>query len=510
MKNFTGLKRLAAAGLALILLLAVFAGCDSGNGTSGEQKTVRINISAEPDNLDPWVSAASDTEAIFRNVFEGLTGFNEKGEIVPALASGWALDESGKVYTFTLRDDVTFHNGKPMTSADVLYTYNSLTGLGGGEPLTDKLQMIEKLEAPDEHTFVVTLSAPSPAFLPLTIVEVLPEGYEEQNTHPIGTGPFTFVEYTPSQKVVLEKNPDYYAKDPNGNDLVNIDRVEIYVMDDSAAVVSALRSGQLDVATMLDAADAEVLEEEFDIYNSPQNMVQALFMNNKAAPFDDVRVRQAVCYAIDRQDLIDSVFSGFATPVYSNFSPAMGAYYNETLEGSYDHDPDRARELLKEAGYEDGFTATLRVPAVYQAHVDTAQVLKQQLAEVGITLNIEPMEQATWLDEVYSNANYETTITALTGKLDPDAVLGRYESTYSRNFFQYANEEYDSLIEQARVEPDDGKRVEEYRRCQEILTEDAAAAFLTDPNLIVACRKDLKGFTFYPVTFYDFTKLKYE
>lgn len=506
------LKRWSAAVLALLLLLMCLAGCSGEQQDKREKKTVKININAEPDSLDPWVSAASDTEAIFHNVFEGLTGYDEEGKTVTALASGWSLDESGKVYTFTLRNDVEFHNGKHMTSADVLYSYESLTGLSGGEPLTEKLQMIEKLEAPDDYTFVVTLKEPSPAFLPLTIVSVLPEGYEEQSTHPVGTGPFTFVEYTPSQRVVLEKNETYYGKaagdEPDRS--AKVDRVEVYIMDDSAAVVSALRSGQLDVATMLNADDAKVLEGEFDIYNSPQNMVQAFFMNNSVAPFDDVRVRQAVSYAINRKELIDSVFGGFATPVYSNFSPAMSVYYNETLEGAYDRDIQKAKDLLKEAGYENGFETTVRVPALYQPHIDTAQVLAQQLAEVGITLKIETVEWATWLDEVYSDAKYEATITGLTGKLDPDAVLGRFHSAYGRNFFRYQNPEYDGLIEEARVELDEQKRIEEYRRCQEILTEDAVAAFLTDPNLIVACRKDLKGFTFYPVTFYDFSKLYYE
>ena len=506
MNVMKSLNRWTAALLAMLLLLCL-AGCGREQKNSGEQKVVKINISAEPDNLDPWLSAASDTEAIFHNVFEGLTGYDETGKTVPALASSWTLDETDKVYTFTLRDDVEFHNGKKMTSADVMYTYESLTGLGGGEPLTEKLRLVEKLEAPDDYTFVVTLKEPSPAFLPLTIVSVLPEGYDEQGTHPIGTGPFTFVEYTPSQRVVLEKNENYYG---DADHSAKVDRVEVYIMDDSAAVVSALRSGQLDVATMLNADDAKVLEGEFDIYNSPQNMVQAFFLNNSVAPFDDVRVRQAVSYAIDRKEVIDSVFGGFATPVYSNFSPAMGLYYNETLEGSYDRDVEKAKALLKEAGYENGFETTVRVPALYQPHIDTAQVIAQQLAEVGVTLKIETVEWATWLDEVYGGAQYETTITGLTGKLDPDAVLGRFHSTYGKNFFRYENAEYDSLIEAARVELDEQKRIEEYRRCQELLTEDAVAAFLTDPNLIVACRKDLKGFTFYPVTFYDFTKLSYE
>lgn len=510
-------SRLGSALLALAVLLCALTGCSGrqgekssaapvSSGAGEETKVVRVNNSAEPDSLDPWQSSASDTEAIFHNVFEGLCLYDEKGELTPGLAESWDLSEDGATYTFHLRKGVTFHNGKEFTSADVLYTYNSLTGLGGGEPLTGKFSMVTGLEAPDDYTFVVHLTGPSMSFLPLTIVAVLPEGYSDQETHPVGTGPFRFVEYTPSQRVVLEKNPDYYREDR----MAQVDRVEVYLMTDTAAVVSALRSGQLDMATMLNAEDAATLEEEFDIYHSPQNMVQGFFLNNQRVPFDDVRVRQAVCYAVDRDEIIEGAFGGEATKVYSNFSPMMSRYYNEELEGSYPHDPEKARALLKEAGYENGFETTITVPSLYQPHIDTAQILVQQLQEVGITAKIETIEWATWLEQVYSGADYDTTVIGLSGKLDPDAVLGRFETGYSKNFYQFSSAEYDELIQSARVELDEEKRAEDYKRCQEILTEEAAAAFLTDPSLSVACRKDLKGFVFYPVTFYDFSKLHYE
>ena len=191
----------------------------------------------------------------------------------------------------------------------------------------------QSVEAPDEHTFVVHLKQPSAAFLALNIEPILPEGYEEQATHPVGTGPFRFVEYTPAQRVVLEKNPDYYDQEK----MPRIDRAEIYIMTDPAAVVSALQSGSLDVAS-IEADDAQVLEGQFDIVNAPQNMVQILALNNSQAPFDDVRVRQAISYAVDKDQIVDSVFGGYATKLYTNFSPVMETYYNDSLEGTYDTD----------------------------------------------------------------------------------------------------------------------------------------------------------------------------
>lgn len=535
-RNLRKISKALALFLALALLAASFAGCSgqtagsqgasstpgsqetssagsaetSDPNTAGEPKVVRINNSAEPDSLDPWQSAASDTEAVFHNVFEGLCLYDEKGDLIPGLAESWDISEDGKTYTFHLRQGVTFHNGKEFSSADVLYSYNTLTGLGGGEPLTSKFSMVEKLEAPDENTFVMTLSGPSASFLSLNVIAILPEGYEDQAANPVGTGPFRFVEYTPSQRVVLEKNPDYYRKASDGSDLVKIDRVEIYIMSDTAAVVSALQSGQLDMATMISAEDAPALEGEYEIYRSPQNMAVGLFMNNEKAPFDDIRVRQAVSYAINRDELIDGAFGGYATKIYSNFSPIMESYYNSELEGSYELDQEKAKSLLKEAGYENGFSMTVAVPANYQPLVDSSQILAQQLSAVGIDARIETIEWTTWLDRVYTQADYEATIVGLSGKLDPDAVLGRFQTGYGKNFYRFSNEEYDGLIEAARVELDGEKRIEEYKRCQEILTQEAAAAFLVDPSLIVASRKDLKGFAFYPVTFYDFSRLYYE
>lgn len=531
-------KRIISFLLALSLVGGVLAGCGTTGGSSGtagsaagstanskasapaaestgsaqstgtatgEPKTVRINISSEPDSLDPWQSAATDTEAIFHNVFEGLCLYNEKGEIIPGLAESWDVSEDGKTYTFHLRKDVKFHNGKEFSSADVLYTYNNLAGMSGEKAVSSKFEIVEGFTADDASTFTITLKEPSAGFLSLNIVPVLPEGYADQATKPVGTGPFKFVEYTPAQRVVLEKNGDYYDEAR----MAKIDRAEIYIMSDAAAVVSALQSGQLDVASV-DAGNAVALEGSFDIYNSPQNMVQLMAMNNSVKPFDDVRVRQAVNYAVDKKQIIETVFNGYATELYTNFSPVMAVYYNDQLEGSYQTDAEKAKALLTEAGYPDGFTMKITVPANYQTHIDTAQMISQQLKAVGITAEIVTMEWATWLDEVYGGAQYEATIVGLTGKLDPDAVLGRFKTTYPKNFFKFSNAEYDTLLETALVEGDDVKRAEDYKKCQQMLTDNAVAVFISDPNLVVACRKDLKGYTFYPVGFLDFSKLYYE
>ncbi len=469
-----------------------------------ETVIVRTNIGSEPDNLHPWLSAASDTEAIFHNVFEGLVLFDETGAIIPGLAEDWDISDDGLTYTFYLRDDVTFHNGKKMTAEDVIYTFETLSGLNGEDALSSKFTAITAIEAEDEYTVTMTLNEANSAFLQYTRIAVLPKDYEEQSTAPIGTGPFMFVEYIPGQKVVLEKNDAYYEE----SRMPQINQAEIYVITDESAVMTAMQAGQLDVA-LLYSDNAEYLSGDFEILSSPQNMVQLFAMNNSTEPFDDIRVRQAFEYVIDKQMIIDTVFSGYATELYSNFSPVMAVYYNDELSEYYETDVEKAQELMKEAGYEGGFEITIKVPSNYPLHVDSALVIAEQLKQIGVEAELELVEWATWLEDVYSNAEYETTIIGLTGKLDPNDILGRYVSDYGKNFFQYENETYDELMEEA-LTADEETRIEIYKECQKILTEDAAAVWISDPHQTVVVRSDLKGYTFYPLSFIDLSKLYYE
>ena len=492
------------AALALTAMMAVTAMPFGVSADETDKTIVRINMESEPDNLDPWLSAASDTEAVFHNVFEGLVLFDETGALIPGLAKSWDISDDGLTYTFHLRDDVTFHNGKAFSAEDVVYNYEALSGLGGEEPLSSKFTNVTAINAIDDYTVELTLGEADAAFLQYTRVAVLPKGYEDQSSAPVGTGPFVFEKYVPGQMVVLEKNENYYDE----SRMAKIDEAQIYIMGDDSAVLTALQSGQLD-AGIVYADSADYLSGDFTINSSPQNMVQLFALNNSVEPFDDVRVRQAFEYAINKDQIIDGVFAGYATELYSNFSPVMSYFYNDELSDVYTYDVEKAKELMAEAGYEDGFDITITVPSNYQKHVDTAQVIAQQLKEINVNATIEPVEWGQWLEQVYTNAEYETTIVGLTGKLDPNDILGRYVSDYGKNFMKYSNPDYDKLIEEAKTASDE-ERVELFKECQKVLTEDAAAVWICDPNAIAVTRSDLKGYTFYPVSFIDLSKLYYE
>ena len=489
------------------------SGCTTANhsnikpAASAETKKqggiIRTIIGAEPDSLDPWISAASDTQAIMNNVFEGLIGYNEKGELIPALAEKYEVSPDGLTYSFHLRKGVKFHNGTTMKAEDVKYSYQKFSGLGGEKAISAKFSKLGKIEVPDEYTVVLTLKGKDASFLASCVTPVLPKEYANQGKSPVGTGPFKFAEYIPGQKVVLENNKDYY----DAGKKATVDKVEFRIMTDRSAVLMAFKAGELDMAN-IEAQNAAALKNDFTILQAPQNMVQLLALNNARKPFDNLKVRQALNLAIDKDAIIAAVAEGYGTKLSTNMSPIMSVFFQDGLD-MYPTDIAKARQLLKEAGYENGFSTTVTVPANYRFHIDTAQVIADQLAKIGVKLEIKQIEWGQWLDQVYAKAEYDSTIIGLTGKLDPHEVLARYESSYPRNFYKFSNTRYDELIKQGRIEPNEAVRAKLYKECQQLLAEQAVAVYIMDPNLIIATKKNLKGFKFYPLRFYDMSSMYY-
>ncbi len=489
--------------LVLSCLLPLLTAC---GGERNSRDVLRMNIDAEPDCFSPWKSAAADTRAIWVNIFEGLMSFDDTGKIIPCLAETVAESADHLTFTFNLRKNVLFHNGKPFTSEDAVFTYKNLVGLDGFTPVSSKFGAVESVMADGPYTFIVRLKEPQPAFLMQAIEPILPVDCDNQERQPVGSGPYKLLSYDIGQKVVLERNDNYWNKKA----LPKIKTIELYIMTDETAVVAALQSGQLDIAQRVTGKNARSLEKSFSIYNGPQNMVQILGMNNSFTPLKDRRVRKAVALAINKKEVIQGAFDGFATELYSNFSPILKEFYNDRLSDVNAFNINRAKELLKEAGYENGFDVSITVPANYQRHIDTALIIQAQLAKVNIRATINPVEWATWLDQVYTKFNYEMTVIAFAGKLDPADVLRRYFSTYSRNFTRFYSQEFDSYFSAAGSELDLQKRKDYYRECQRILAEESPAVFICDPNNIYAAVYGLKGFKIYPVSFYDFASMYFE
>ena len=440
----------------IVAFSLIFFSC----GQKLSKDVLRMNVASEPDSFFPWESAATDTAAIYYNIFDGLLSFDSRGKIHPALCESYEISDDKVTYTFYLRKGVKFHNGADFTSADCA----------------------------------------------LNICPILPVGYTNHAEHPIGTGAYKFVEYQLHQKVVLEKNENYW----NAGNEPKIPRVEIYVMSDENAILSALQAKQLDIGQMLSAENAKSLEKKFQLFSAPQNMVQVLGLNNSAKPLDNPLVRQAITMAVNKDEVIEGAMGGFGTKLYSNFSPILGEYYNDRLSDVYKNDISTAKTILASAGYANGFDLEITVPGNYRIHVDTAQIIAKQLEQINIRCHIKTVEWTTWLDQVYTKFDYQATVIAFGGKLEPSEVLRRYYSSYKRNFTRYNNPVFDETFTKAEQETDVAKRIKYYKYCQELLAKSAPAVFIADPNNTVLLRKDVRGYETYPVLFYNFAKMYFE
>ena len=473
----------------------------SSCGTKKDGDTLRMSMISEPDSFFPWKSAAAETAAVTDNIFEGLLKADKNGALYPALAESYSVSDDFLTYTFNLRKGVKFHNGADFTSADCVYTYKNLAGLDGLTVRSDNMHIVKSVSAPDNYTFTVELKCPTGAFLLMVASSpILLHDYEENETMPVGTGPYKFVSYSLHEKILFERNDDYYDKNRAGK----IKNIEMLIMTDENAEISALQSGQLDVAQMISGTNAKMLTKNYNVISHPQNMVQIFGMNNSYPPLSDINVRKAITCAINKQEVINGVFDGFATELYSNFSPILREYYNDSLTGIFPYDLEKAKTYMSASEYKDGFDLTITVPSNYQPHVDTAQLIVNMLKPLGIHCTILPVEWTTWLDKVYSKAEYQTTVISFAGKIDPTDVLRRYGSDYKRNFLKFKNAEFDKTFSKAESEINLKKRAEYFKKCQEIITIDCPAVFICDPGRNIVTPKNVSGYTAYLINFYNF------
>ena len=481
----------------------------SGNLSSGAAtNSIVVGITQDLDSLDPHVAVAAGTDEVLFNVFEGLVKVDKDGNYVGAVAESYVVSEDAKAYTFTLRENVKFHNGKVVTAEDVVYSLKRCAGLLDVQDpnvlVESALSIVTEIEATDERTVVIRLSKANTELLPYLTCAIIPCDYNDQKTKPVGTGPFAFVSYAPLESFVVEKFDDYYGTP------AYLDKVTFKIYANTDAAFLELMAGKIDIFPYLTQEQADQLQGNYSIEVGCMNMVQAMFLNNKVKPLDDVRVRQALCYAVNRQDILAMLSGGKGTIIGSNMFPGLTAYYESSLATYYKNDLSKAKSLLAEAGYPNGFSLEITVPSNYQYHMDTAQIIVEQLKAVGVTATIKPVEWATWLSEVYSGRNYQATIIGLDSNLAPSDILKRYVSTAKNNFINYENAQFDEIFTKAVNTTDTFEKVEWYQQLQVMLTEEAASVYLQDPALLTAVNKNLEGYTFYPIFAQDMSLVRYK
>jgi len=506
-------KKLLALFLALVMVGAVLPGCGDGskdpggqgnNGKTGEPVKggeITVGIAQDlDDSLDPHQTVAAGTREVLFNIFEGLVKPNSDGEMIPAVAEKYTLSEDGTTYTFTLREGVKFHNGQTVTAEDVVYSINRCAAVPEGQekPLVAAFSAVKSVEALDEKTVAVTIAQRDLEFISYMTAAIIPADYENQDTAPVGTGPFRFVSRTPQQDFVMERFEDYWGAP------AWLDKVTYKICENADALVMNLNGGSIDLCAHLTSAQASQLNQSFQVLEGTMNLVQAIYLNNQAKPFDNQLVRQALCYAIDRQGIMDMVADGHGTAVGSSIYPAFTKYFLPELVDKYPHDVAKAKELLAQAGYPDGFDMTISVPNNYQPHMDTAEVVAEQLREAGINVTIQPVEWSTWLDTIYNGRQFQATVVGVdAANMTARAMLERFTSDYGKNFINYNNPAYDTLFQQAINAQDEATQMDLYKQMEAMLADTAANVYIQDLCDLVAMRQDLGGLKFYPIYVLD-------
>lgn len=506
-------KKLLALFLALVMVGAVLPGCGDGskdpggqgnNGETGEPVKggeITVGIAQDlDDSLDPHQTVAAGTREVLFNIFEGLVKPNSDGEMIPAVAEKYELSEDGTTYTFTLRDGVKFHNGQTVTAEDVVYSINRCAAVPEGQekPLVAAFSAVKSVEALDEKTVAVTIAQRDLEFISYMTAAIIPAGYADQATAPVGTGPFRFVSRTPQENFIMERFEDYWGTP------AWLDKVTYKICENADALVMNLNGSSIDLCAHLTSAQAAQLNSNFKVLEGTMNLVQAIYLNNQAKPFDNQLVRQALCYAIDRQGIMDMVADGHGTAVGSSIYPAFTKYFLPDLVDKYPHSVEKAKELLAQAGYPNGFDMTISVPNNYQPHMDTAEVVAEQLREAGIRVTIQPVEWSTWLDTIYNGRQFQSTVVGVdAANMTARAMLERFTSDYAKNFINYSSPAYDALFQQAINATDEATQTDLYKQMETMLADTAANVYIQDLSDLVAMRQDLGGLKFYPIYVLD-------
>jgi peptide/nickel transport system substrate-binding protein len=468
--------------VATALSMSAFATTASATTVPGgdPDASVVAGFVIEPTNLDILHQAGiALDQLLLGNIYETLVKTTPEGEISPGLAE-LEISEDRLTYTLALAQGVTFHDGDPLTASDVVWTLDQLRGEGGFE--APRLASVETVEAPDDSTVVITLSEPDNdlAFhLGQRAGAVLNEGATDLENSANGTGPFILDEWNQGSSITLVRNDDYWGEP------ASIAEITFQYSTDANANANALLDGDIDLHVRVDTDLVEQFEgnPDYVITDGPTNGEFTLGMNNADEALSDQRVRQAITQAIDKQGLID-LYRGYGTLIGAPVPPFEPWF--EDLSGLYPFDPDAARALLDEAGYGSGLELNFVAPNVYPTYA--LDYVVSQLADVGITVNLETVEFPTWIDQVFVNHDYDLTVVLHAEPRDIDNYAN------PEYYWLYDSPEVQDLLAQAKSSPDPDEFVELRREAARVIAEEAPAVWLLLYNDVTVARTGISGY----------------
>ena len=493
-------------GIVFIFFILAFVGMGSSEALAQRPTpggALIIALSAEPPGLDPTTSpAATIKRVVHYNLLEGLLKVDRNGRVAPALAKSYSISKDGKEYTFVLHSGIKFHDGKPCTSEDVKYTFERLLDPKTAAPYRMFYEPIESIQAVDPTTvkfrtkkvdsnFLFNMARGDAVIVPKQAVDRL-------KSAPVGTGPFKFVGWNRGDSVVMAKNPDYYIKG-----LPYLDKVTFKFIPDPSAQLAALRARDIDViAYDLAPENAPALEKDarFKVQKGNTTTDVIMAMNHSKKPFSDPKVRQAITLAIDRKAVIQGAVAGYGIPIGSHMDPTNPYYVD--LSNLYPYDPEKAKQLLAEAGYANGFEAVLKLPEPYAYARRSGEVIADQLSKVGIRLTLEVIQMGQWIDRVFKNADYDLTVMGHAEPFDIE-IYGR-----PNYYFRYNNPKFQELLKKAEEEMSEPARKKIYEQAQRMLADDFVNVYLFIYPALPAMKKEVMNWwKDYPTIVVDATEV---
>ncbi len=449
--------------------------------------TLVVQMTAEPPGLDlTAVTASATATVVFYNIQEALVKVDAQGRLVPWLAERWHTTDNLN-YTFFLKKGVRFHSGRELTAEDVKFVLDRARNPETKHPHIRHYEDITTIHVRDPYTMTVALKRTNAMFLHNLARQgsvIYPrEVVDQQKSQPVGTGPFTLERWDRGDRVVLKKNPDYHVKG-----LPKLERVTFRFIPDSNAALAALQAGDIDMMAFgLGPESVEVVRRapNLQVILGETTSDVILALNNSKKPYSDVRVRRAITHAIDKAEVVKGAMFGFGRVLGSNVDP-LNPYFVDMAK-AVPYDPGRAKQLLAEAGYPNGFEVVLKVPPQYPYTVRTGEVLVGQLAKVGIRVKLEQIEWGQWIDRIYKNADYEMTIIGHAEAWD----AGNYADP--KYYYRYESPRFQAVFRESETTLDDKKRRELYAQLQKIMADEAPVVWLYVYPRLVAAKKGVQG-----------------
>ncbi len=499
----------------LLILTLLFFLCLSSCAREPEIKypeTITIGFLSDAKRLLPLLASDSASAEISGHIFNGLTKYDKNMNIIGELAESWEISPDGLVITFKLRKGVLWHDGVEFTSEDVVFTYQTVTNPNIPTPYSSIYGPVDKVEAIDKYTIRVTYKEPYAPALESWGMGILPKHIlsgkdltsPEVNRSPIGTGPYKLKEWITGQKIVLEAFDDYYERKPG------IKKYIARIIPDPATMFLELKFGGLDYMGLTPAqyklqTDTEVFRKHFQKFKYPSFGYTYIGYNHLHPLFANKRVRQALSHAINKKDIISGVLLGYGSPCTGPFPPESWAYNPNVKD--YEYDPKKALSILSEEGWKldkDGwlkkngkpFSFTVIINQGNEARIKTAQIIKEQLKQIGIRMDIKVLEWQAMLHEFIHKKRFEAVIMGWALSRDPD-IYDIWHSSKTKegefNFISYRNEAVDRLLIEGRQTFDKEKRKRIYHKIHEILAEEQPYTFLYVPDALPVLHKRFKG-----------------